>query len=75
MISPENANLNKIKLKTLIDFIFQYILFYTLLAIFFLFIQKVKEEYNTDWSRRRDKTYAIFRILFSIGKVILDWIY
>ena len=71
MISPENANLNKIKLKTLIDFIFQYILFYTLLAIFFLFIQKVKEEYNTDWSRRK----AIFRILFSIGKVILDWIY
>ena len=39
MISPENVNLDKVKSKNLISFKFkfEYILFYTLLAIFFIY--------------------------------------
>ena len=43
MISPENSNLNKTKLETLISFRFkfQYILFYTLLVMLFYFSKKL----------------------------------
>ena len=61
----------KVKLKTLVSFKlkFEYILFYGLLAIIFHFYKKLqhKYKYNADWSRRRDTTDVIFRILFSIS--------
>ena len=45
LISPENSNLNKTKLETLISFRFkfQYILFYTLLAMLFYFSKKLAQ--------------------------------
>ena len=45
MISPENSNLNKTKLETLISFRFkfQYILFYTLLVMLFYFSKKLTQ--------------------------------
>ena len=49
LISTENVNLDKTKLKNFINFKLkiQYILFYILLAIFFI-ITKKSEECNTD---------------------------
>ena len=48
MISPENGKLNKDKLETLISFRFkfQYILFYTLLAMFVYFSKKLRGVLN-----------------------------
>ena len=66
IISPANADLNKIELITLIGFEFklQFILFDSLLAIFF-YLHK-NEAHKTDLSRCKDTTYVIFRTLFQL---------
>ena len=66
IISPANADLNKIELITLINFEFklQFILFDSLLAIFFYLYKK--EAHKTDLSRCKDTTYVIFRTLFQL---------
>ena len=52
MISPENTNLNKIKLKTSIKYKFksQYILCYNLLAIFFHLYKECVEKNVSNFS-------------------------
>ena len=64
MISPEKVNLDKTKFKKIINFKFKFSYIYIILYAIFFICTKSYEECDTDWSRLKDTTHTIFRILF-----------